>query len=203
VIDVGSIDWEKMNGLIPAVVQDAGTGRLLMLAFMNREALDRTIQTGKATFWSRTRNMIWCKGETSGNFLAVRSLHLDCDKDSVLVVAAPAGPTCHTGRKSCFLEDGELVGPEFLGHLERLIARRREDAPEGSYTARLFREGMAKIAKKVGEEAVEVVVSAGQERRNSVEETADLLYHLLVFLNQRDIRLDEVMGELQRRHLNR
>jgi len=203
VIDVGSIDWEKMNGLIPAVVQDAGTGRLLMLAFMNREALDRTIQTGKATFWSRTRNTIWCKGETSGNFLAVRSLHLDCDKDSVLVVAAPAGPTCHTGRKSCFLEDREFVGPEFFGHLERLIARRREDAPEGSYTARLFREGMAKIAKKVGEEAVEVVVSAGQERRNSVEETADLLYHLLVFLNQRDIRLDEVMGELQRRHLNR
>lgn len=201
-IDAASIDWGKMNGLIPAVVQDAETGRLLMLAFMNREALERTLETGKATFWSRTRNSLWCKGETSGNFLAVRSLHLDCDRDSVLVVAQPAGPTCHTGNTSCFVEDRQFVGPEFLGYLERVIARRRSEAPEGSYTAKLFRQGMAKIAKKVGEEAVEVVVSAGQERRNSIEETADLLYHLLVFLNQREIKLHDVMQELARRHLD-
>jgi len=199
-LDPQTIDWRKLDGLVPAVVQDSRSGRILMLGFMNREALERTQQTGLATFWSRSRKKLWCKGETSGNYLQVRSAHTDCDRDSVLLLVDPKGPACHKGTTSCFFEDQEFPGLEFLFYLSDLIRRRRETPVKDSYTSKLFSEGMAKIAKKLGEEAVEVVVSAGQDRSRSIEETADLIYHLLVFLEERGIRLEEVVEELKRRH---
>ena len=199
-LDAATLDWSKLDGLLPAVVQDARSGRILMLAFMNREALEKTQQTRLATFWSRSRKKLWCKGETSGNFLEVKSAHTDCDRDCVLLLVEPRGPACHTGAVSCFLEDGELPGLEFLFYLSELVRKRRQAPVEGSYTSKLFSEGMTKIAKKLGEEAVEVVVSAGQDRSRSIEESADLVYHLLVFLEERGIRFEEVVAELKRRH---
>jgi phosphoribosyl-AMP cyclohydrolase / phosphoribosyl-ATP pyrophosphohydrolase len=199
-VDIEGLDWEKMDGLVPAVVQHARSGRVLMLAFMNREALAKTLETGLATFWSRSRGKLWCKGETSGNVLRLQSIHTDCDRDSLLLNVEPVGPTCHQGTTSCFLADGEHPGMEFISYLSDLIQKRRREVPENSYTATLFRGGMTRIAKKVGEEAVEVVVSAGEERPRSIEESADLIYHLLVFLEQREIKLPEVVDELKRRH---
>jgi phosphoribosyl-AMP cyclohydrolase / phosphoribosyl-ATP pyrophosphohydrolase len=198
-VNIEQLDWEKMGGLVPVVVQHARSGRVLMLAFMNREALAKTLETRLATFWSRTRGKLWCKGETSGNVLRVQSLHTDCDRDSILLNVEPVGPTCHKGTTSCFLADQEHPGVGFLSYLSDLIRKRRQDLPESSYTARLFRDGMTRIARKLGEEAVEVVVSAGEERQRSVEESADLIYHLLVFLEQREIPLNEVVDELKRR----
>jgi phosphoribosyl-ATP pyrophosphohydrolase/phosphoribosyl-AMP cyclohydrolase len=199
-LDVETLDWTKLGGLLPAVVQDARSGRILMLAFMNKEALGKTQETGLATFWSRSRQKLWCKGETSGAFLEVKSVHTDCDRDSVLLLVEPKGPACHTGTTSCFFEDGERPGLEFLFYLSELIRRRHETPVENSYTSRLFSKGISKIAKKLGEEAVEVVVSAGQTKQRSIEETADLVYHLLVFLEERGIGLGEIVTELQRRH---
>lgn len=199
-MNIDELDWEKAGGLIPAVVQDRRSGRMLMLAYMNREALQKTMETRLATFWSRSRRKLWCKGETSGNYLRVTSLHTDCDQDSLLVLVDPQGPACHRGTTSCFLEDDRSVGLEFLVSLADLIKRRREQRPAESYTSRLFEEGIHKIAKKLGEEAIEVVVSAGQERQRSVEESADLLYHLLVFLEERGVGIDEVVAELEKRH---
>lgn len=198
-LDAGTLDWKKLDGLLPAVVQDARSGRILMLAFMNKEALEKTQQTRLATFWSRSRRKLWCKGETSGNYLEVKSLHTDCDRDSVLLLVEPRGPACHTGTLSCFLEDRQLPGLEFLFYLSELIRKRREAPVPGSYTSRLFSEGISKITKKLGEEAVEVVVSAGQDRQRSIEESADLVYHLLVFLEERRIGLGEVVEELKGR----
>ncbi|MFB3903891.1 MAG: bifunctional phosphoribosyl-AMP cyclohydrolase/phosphoribosyl-ATP diphosphatase HisIE [Acidobacteriota bacterium] len=199
-MDPNQIDWSKLGGLVPAVVQDRRSGRLLMLAFMNREALERTLETKLATFWSRSRQKLWCKGETSGNYLEVRSIHTDCDSDSVLLLVDPRGPACHAGTRSCFFPDNFFSGLEFFAFLADLIRQRREQRPPDSYTTRLFEDGITRIAKKLGEEAVEVVVSAGEDKRRSVEETADLLYHLLVFLQERGISLEEVIGELERRH---
>ncbi len=199
---LAELDWEKQSGLLPAIVQERATGRVLMLGWMNREALAKTRATGLATFWSRSRQSLWVKGETSGNSLRVLELRPDCDGDALLVVAEPAGPTCHRGTVSCFGGDDDFTGLEFLGALEKTVKTRKERPIPGSYTSQLFSAGLAEIAKKVGEEAVELVVSALQERRRTVEEAADLLYHLLVFLEKRDVRLTEVVGELERRTRN-
>jgi len=199
-LDPNTIDWSKLGGLAPAIVQDSRSGRLLMLAFMNKESLERTLATGLATFWSRSRGQLWCKGETSGNYLHVKSIHTDCDRDSILLLVEPRGPACHLGTTSCFLPDNCFSGLEFLAHLSDLIRKRKEQMPDDSYTASLFRGGLSKIAQKVGEEAVEVVVSAGEEKQRSVQEAADLLYHLLVFLEQRGISVWDVVDELERRH---
>ena len=200
-MDVKQLDWEKTDGLIPAIVQDDGSGRILMLGFMSPEALEKTLETELVTFWSRSRKTLWTKGETSGNHLKLKKISHDCDADALLVVADPAGPCCHRGTLSCFASDDEFSGLEFLGYLERLIADRRRDMPPDSYTTELFTRGLAQIAKKVGEEAVEVVLSASEEKQRSIEETADLLYHLLVFLNEREVAFGEVLEELHTRHL--
>jgi phosphoribosyl-ATP pyrophosphohydrolase/phosphoribosyl-AMP cyclohydrolase len=202
-MDNKQLDWKKMNGLIPAIVQDGATGRVLMLGFMNEEALEKTLESRRVTFWSRSRKSLWTKGETSGNYLELEEVRQDCDNDSLLVVAQPQGPCCHRGTLSCFAGDDEYSGLEFLGYLERLIAKRRKEMPEGSYTTKLFAKGLPEIAKKVGEEAVEVVLSASQEKQRSIEESADLLYHLLVFLTQREITLGDVMEELRSRSPSR
>ena len=199
--EAAQLDWEKIGELVPAVVQDAATGRLLMLAYMNREALDETIKTGWVTFWSRSRNELWTKGATSGSYLKLKAIRSDCDGDALLIQAEPQGPTCHRGTRACFSADEEFWGLEFVAHLERIILDRKERKPEGSYATRLFEQGLPEISKKLGEEAVEVIVSAAQSRQRSVEESADLMYHWLVFLAERGIGLDEVVGELKRRHL--
>jgi len=199
-LDPNQLDWTKLGGLVPAIVQDQRNGRLLMLAFMNRKAFEKTVETKLATFWSRSRQKLWCKGETSGNYLEVKSIHTDCDADSILLLVEPRGPACHLGTKSCFFPDNFFSGLEFLGYLADLIKQRKAEMPQDSYTTELFEGGMTRIAKKLGEEAVEVVVSAGEDKQRSVEETADLLYHLLVFLQERGISLREVIGELERRH---
>ncbi len=171
-----------------------------MLGFMNREAMAETQRSGLVTFWRRTRQTLWTKGETSGNRLRVEEIRPDCHRDALLVVALPEGPTCHTGALSCFGRDQDRVGLEFLGVLERLIQSWRRQMPEDSYTAPLFRSGLPHICRKLGEETVETIVSAMQDRQSSVGESADLLYHLLVFLTQREISLRELMEELSRRH---
>ncbi|MCH8321030.1 MAG: bifunctional phosphoribosyl-AMP cyclohydrolase/phosphoribosyl-ATP diphosphatase HisIE [Acidobacteria bacterium] len=198
-MDIKQLDWKKMKGLIPAIVQDGSTGRVLMLGFMNQEALEKTLESRRVTFWSRSRETLWTKGETSGNYLQLEEVRHDCDKDALIVVAEPQGPCCHRGTLSCFAGDDEFSGLEFLGYLERLIASRKEEMPEGSYTSALFAKGLPEIAKKVGEEAIEVVLSSGQEKKRSIEESADLLYHLLVFLTQREVTLRDVMEELRSR----
>lgn len=194
-----NLDWEKNGGLVPVIVQDSSSGRVLMLGYMNREALDKTIETGLVTFWSRGRKELWTKGETSGNYLKLKTMRHDCDADTLLVIAQPTGPACHQGTRSCF-GDEPATDLEFLDDLEKLIENRKKEMPEGSYTSKLFTAGLPEILKKLGEEAVEVVVSATQSRERTVQETADLLYHLLVFLVQQEIRLADVITELERRH---
>lgn len=194
------LDWNKSDGLLPAVVQDAVSGQVLMLAYMNDAALSKTVETGRVTFWSRSRKELWTKGETSGNYLHLVEIRTDCDSDALLILAKPEGPTCHRGTTSCFKEGPEEFGFPFLSYLENLVADRRRNLPAGSYTTELFTRGMNQICKKLGEEAVEVVVSANQELGRSVEESADLIYHLLVFLAERGVRLEEVIGELKARH---
>ena len=197
---VEQIDWDKTQGLIPAGVQAADTGRVLMLGYMNQEAIDETNSTGFVTFWSRSRQRIWQKGETSGNRLELRRLYLDCDRDTVLVIARPMGPTCHTGRRSCFQEDQNISSFEFLPYLERFLSSRQEVLPEKSYTARLLKEGEAAICRKIGEEALEVMLSTREERQRTIEEAADLLYHLIVLLISRGQSLQDVIAELRSRH---
>lgn len=194
------INWEKVKGLIPAVVQDSSSGQVLMLGYMNEQALQKTLESGWVTFWSRSRSRLWVKGETSGNRLRFVEARRDCDGDALLVLAKPSGPTCHRGTRSCFAGDLDFSGLEILAHLERVVQARKENPPQRSYTAALFRKGLSEIAKKCGEEAVEVVVSAWQDRCRTVEESADLLFHLMVLLAEREIPLAEVMGELQQRH---
>jgi phosphoribosyl-ATP pyrophosphohydrolase/phosphoribosyl-AMP cyclohydrolase len=194
------IDWSKGNGLVPAIVQDHRSGRVLMLGFLNQDALEQTIHSGRVTFWSRTKKRLWLKGETSGNFLSVVEIRSDCDNDALLIIAEPDGPTCHREKISCFGEDNQFAALEILGHLQEVIRSRRTTNPENSYTARLFRKGSGEILKKLGEEAVELVVAANQGPRRVVEETADLLYHLLVFLEQNEVSLGQVMQELSSRH---
>ena len=194
------IDFEKMGGLVPAIIQDNVTRKVLMLGFMNKEAYDKTVETGKVTFWSRTRNCLWTKGETSGNFLNVKEILLDCDKDTLLIKARPDGPVCHTGADTCWNEQNS-VDLNFLSYLQDFIDRRYKEMPEGSYTTSLFKSGVNRMAQKVGEEAVETVIEAtnGTDDR-LIYEASDLIYHLIVLLTSKGHRIEELAAELVKRH---
>ena len=194
------IDFEKMDGLVPAIIQDNVTRKVLMLGFMNKEAYDKTVETGKVTFWSRTRNCLWTKGETSGNFLNVKEILLDCDKDTLLIKAKPEGPVCHTGADTCWNEQNS-VDLNFLSYLQDFIDRRFKEMPEGSYTTSLFKSGVNRMAQKVGEEAVETVIEAtnGTDDR-LIYEASDLIYHLIVLLTSKGHRIEELAAELVKRH---
>jgi phosphoribosyl-ATP pyrophosphohydrolase/phosphoribosyl-AMP cyclohydrolase len=197
------LDWTKGDGLLPAVVQDALDGRVLMLGYMNEAALRRTLAEGRVTFFSRSRNELWTKGETSGHFLHVVQVTADCDADTLLVLAHPVGPTCHKGTPTCFAEaqDPAVSRIAFLGSLQATIARRIAENPDGSYTARLYASGVGRIAQKVGEEGVETALAAvTRDDAELVGECADLLYHLLVLLKARSLTLEQVVQELAARH---
>jgi phosphoribosyl-ATP pyrophosphohydrolase/phosphoribosyl-AMP cyclohydrolase len=193
-----SIDFDKSGGLVPVIVQDAQSLRVLMLGYMNKDALEKTKATGFVTFFSRSKNRLWQKGETSGNVLKVVEIRADCDDDALLVLAGALGPTCHTGRVSCF---GENNGASLsvLGDLEKTIQDRKTCAPEESYTASLFAQGLSRIAQKVGEEGVEVALAGATEAGNLTDEAADLLYHLIVLLAARDLSLNAVLDVLKKR----
>jgi phosphoribosyl-AMP cyclohydrolase / phosphoribosyl-ATP pyrophosphohydrolase len=195
-----SPDFNKTpDGLVPAIVQDARTSKVLMLGYMNAEALAATRESGRVTFFSRSKQRLWTKGETSGHYLHVRNMALDCDGDAILIKAEPDGPTCHTGADTCWNETNEHPG--FLYQLQSVVQNRKANAPEGSYTAKLFAAGTAKIAQKVGEEAVETVIEAMKDDRTSLlSETADLLYHLLVLLAHKGVALEDVEAILRERH---
>lgn len=195
-----TLDFEKMGGLIPAIVQDNNTNKVLMLGFMNEEALKQTLSSGKVTFFSRTKNRLWMKGETSGNTLSVVSITPDCDNDTLLIKAIPAGPVCHKGTDTCFGEKNE-EDILFLKYLQNFIERRRHEMPEGSYTTTLFQKGINRMAQKVGEEAVETVIEAtnGTEDR-LIYEASDLIYHLIVLLTSKGLRIDDLARELKKRH---
>ena len=195
-----TLDFEKMGGLIPAIVQDNNTNKVLMLGFMNEEALKLTLSSGKVTFFSRTKNRLWMKGETSGNTLSVVSITPDCDNDTLLIKAIPAGPVCHKGTDTCFGEKNE-EDILFLKYLQNFIERRRHEMPEGSYTTTLFQKGINRMAQKVGEEAVETVIEAtnGTEDR-LIYEPSDLIYHLIVLLTSKGLRIDDLARELKKRH---
>jgi len=199
-LDIKSLKFDE-RGLIPAIVQDAGTREVLTLAYMNAESLARTVETGQTWFWSRSRNELWHKGETSGNTQSVVSLACDCDNDAIVVLVEPAGPACHTGARSCFdlkTEDEDLG--LLLATLYELIESRERDRPEGSYTTYLFSQGLDKILKKVGEESAETIIAAKNEDGTRLtSEVADLVYHLLVLLVARGVSLDEVREELAKR----
>jgi phosphoribosyl-ATP pyrophosphohydrolase/phosphoribosyl-AMP cyclohydrolase len=201
--DIDTLEWQKMNGLLPAIVQDAFDGRVLMQAYMNRESLARSLDSGSVTFWSRSRAELWTKGETSGNRLELVAIHADCDRDCLLVLATPTGPACHRGTDTCFDDEENTVVPElaFLASLERLIAQRDSERPADSYTTKLFEAGIKRIAQKVGEEGVETALAAAAgEQVELVNESADLLYHLLVLLRARGLTLSDITGALQSRH---
>lgn len=204
--DVARLDWDKGGGLLPAVVQDADSARVLMLGFVNREALRQTLAERRVTFYSRTRGALWTKGGTSGHFLELVDASVDCDRDTLLLLARPTGPVCHTGAADCFGQapvtaTGRL---QFLPRLEQVIAERVAGRPEGSYTARLFAEGPARIAQKVGEEGVELALAAvGDDDAKVVGEAADLLYHVMLLLRGRGLSLADVAAELEARHASR
>ncbi len=194
------IDFEKMNGLVPAIIQDATTRKVLMLGFMNEEAYRTTIETRHVTFWSRTRQTLWTKGETSGNYLNLVDMKIDCDNDTLLVQVIPDGPTCHTGTDTCWGEDNDANPVLFLTELQDFINKRHEEMPEGSYTTKLFRDGVNRIAQKVGEEALETVIEATSGGDKLTYEASDLLYHLIVLLTAKGLRIEDVVSELQQRH---
>jgi phosphoribosyl-ATP pyrophosphohydrolase/phosphoribosyl-AMP cyclohydrolase len=195
------IDFEKCGGLVPAIIQDAQTKNVLMLGYMNQEALDKTLETKKVTFWSRSRNCLWTKGETSGNFLHMVDIKIDCDNDTLLVKANPDGPTCHTGTDTCWGEVNEQNPLLFLTELQDFINRRHDEMPEGSYTTKLFKDGINKIAQKVGEEALETVIEVTNGTlEHLVYEASDLLYHLVVMLASKGLRIEQVAEELHKRH---
>jgi histidine biosynthesis bifunctional protein hisIE len=195
------IDFSKMNGLVPAIVQDARTKTVLMLGFMNSEAYEKTIATKKVTFYSRSRDRLWTKGETSGNFLEMVSIQNDCDHDSLLIKAVPCGPICHTGSDTCWGEKNDVNPLLFLTFLEDFIEKRHLEMPEGSYTTSLFKDGINRIAQKVGEEALEMVIEAVNGSNDRLlYEAADMLYHLVVLLTEKGLRFEEVVRELQVRH---
>ena len=196
-----NIDFEKMGGLVPAIIQDATTKTVLMLGYMNKEAFDKTVETKKVTFYSRSRQCLWTKGETSGNFLELVDIKVDCDNDTLLVKANPTGPTCHTGNDTCWGEKNEKNPLLFLTYLQDFINRRHEEMPEGSYTTSLFKDGLNRMAQKVGEEALEAVIEAvnGTNER-LVYEGSDMLYHLIVLLTAKGLRIEDLAAELQVRH---
>ena len=194
------LDFEKMNGLIPAIIQDNYTQKVLMLGFMNKEAYEKTMETGKVTFFSRTKNRLWTKGEESGNFLHVVSVKADCDNDTLLIMVHPEGPGCHKGTDTCWGDKNEQ-DIMFLKELQDFIDRRRQEMPEKSYTTSLFNSGVNKMAQKVGEEAVETILEAcnGTDER-LIYEGADLLYHLIVLLTYKGYRIEDLARELKERH---
>lgn len=194
------IDFKKYNdGLVPAIVQDIATSKVLMLGFMNEDALHKTEETGKVTFFSRTKNRLWTKGEESGNFLELKSMSVDCDNDTLLIKVHPVGPVCHTGADTCWSEKNH--SDNFLLYLEEIIALRRKASVDESYVAKLFAKGMNKIAQKVGEEAVELVIEAKDNNEELfLNEAADLMFHYLVLLNAKGYKLQDVISILQKRH---
>ncbi|MGY8985207.1 MAG: bifunctional phosphoribosyl-AMP cyclohydrolase/phosphoribosyl-ATP diphosphatase HisIE [Sphingomonadales bacterium] len=199
--DAATLNWEKANGLIPAIIQDNETKTVLMLGFMNAEALSKTIETGLVTFYSRTRDTLWVKGETSGNHLKLFSLKADCDRDTILVEANPVGPTCHKGWETCF-NDTNTSGVGFLNTLNQTITQRAKDKPEESYTAKLISKGTKRIAQKVGEEAVEVVLAATTgDKEELINESADLLYHLMVLWQAEGVEMNKVTDCLKKRSI--
>lgn len=196
-----NIDFEKTGGLVPAIIQDAKTRNVLMLGYMNEEAYKKTLATKHVTFWSRSRNCLWTKGETSGNYLNLVSMKVDCDNDTLLVRALPDGPTCHTGTDTCWGEDNHDTPLAFLSELQDFIDRRHEEMPEGSYTTKLFKDGVNKMAQKLGEEALETVIEATNgSNDNLIYEASDMLYHLIVLLTSKGLRIEDVVEELHRRH---
>ena len=195
------IDFEKCGGLVPAIIQDPNTKNVLMLGYMNQEAFEKTVATKKVTFWSRSRNCLWTKGETSGNYLNLIDIKVDCDNDTLLVKAIPDGPTCHTGTDTCWGEDNKENPLAFLTELQDFIDKRHEEMPEGSYTTKLFKDGINKIAQKVGEEALETVIEATNGTSDHlVYEASDLLYHLTVLLTSKGLRIEQIADELHKRH---
>ena len=196
-----NINFEKGGGLVPAIIQDAETKNVLMLGYMNQEAYEKTISTKKVTFWSRSRNCLWTKGETSGHFLHLVDIMVDCDNDTLLVKANPDGPTCHTGTDTCWGEENTQNPLLFLTELQDFINLRHEEMPEGSYTTKLFKDGINKIAQKVGEEALETVIEATNGTSDHlINEASDLLYHLVVMLTSKGMRIEQVADELHKRH---
>ena len=194
------LDFNKLGGLIPAIVQDAQTNVVLMLGFMNEEAYQKTLETNKVTFYSRTKQRLWTKGETSGNFLNVIKIFADCDNDTVLIKANPVGPACHTGADTCFGETNK-DGIYFLQYLQEFINRRFIEKPEGSYTTTLFEKGVNRMAQKVGEEAVETVIEATNGTDdNFIYEASDLIYHLIVLLTSKGYTIGDLAVELKKRH---
>ena len=200
--EIDALDFEKGDGLLPAIVQNAVSGRVLMLGYMNREALGKTIQTGKVTFWSRSKQRLWTKGETSENYLYFVDVAADCDRDALLVLANPQGPTCHLGRESCF---GDMApAHEFLAQLEKILAERKNASAQSSYTASLYARGTKRIAQKVGEEAVETALAATvHDREETINEASDLVYHLLVLLQKENLDWATIVANLKKRHLAR
>ena len=207
------IDFEKCGGLVPAIIQDAKTKNVLMLGYMNEEAYQKTIETKKVTFWSRSRNCLWTKGETSGNFLNLVDMKVDCDNDTLLVRAKPDGPTCHKGTDTCWGEENSPIHNAqsttnngdnpllFLTELQDFIDRRHEEMPEGSYTTSLFKDGVNRMAQKLGEEALEAVIEAvNGSKKKLVYEASDMLYHLIVLLTSKGLRIEDVAAELAQRH---
>ncbi len=203
-MNIEELDFEKGNGLIPAIIQDARTHQVLMLGYMNKEALQRTLDEKQITFYSRSKGRLWTKGETSGHTLQLVDIQSDCDSDTLLVLADPQGPTCHTGEQSCFhKKDFTSAGGNlsFLSELESLIKDRKANMPEGSYTTHLFTEGIDEIAQKVGEEAVETIIEAkNNSEKEFIGEVADLLYHLIVLLAEKETPLESIVQRLKERH---
>ena len=197
------LDWAKGDGLLPVIVQDAGNGRVLMLGYMNEEALAKTLSEGRVVFFSRSRQRLWLKGETSGNYLDLVEVSSDCDNDALLLLATPRGPTCHKGSDSCFADASETksLNLSFLCQLEETIQQRIAEKPDGSYTARLFAQGPSRIAQKVGEEGLETALATvTRDDQGVLSEAADLVYHLLLLLKSRNLSLRRVVEELQSRH---
>ncbi|MGR6979908.1 bifunctional phosphoribosyl-AMP cyclohydrolase/phosphoribosyl-ATP diphosphatase HisIE [Testudinibacter sp. P27/CKL/0425] len=202
-LNTQAIDWQKVDHLLPVIVQNAASCEVLMLGYMNQEALEKTLAENRVTFFSRTKQRLWTKGETSGNFLNVVDMSLDCDNDTLLILANPIGETCHTGAESCFHQFEQASQPDwiFFSKLERLIAARKGADPESSYTAHLYSRGTKRIAQKVGEEGVETALAATEHDRNEVIcEAADLAYHLTVLLQDQDLQWADVIGKLKERH---
>lgn len=194
------IDFKKMNGLVPAIIQDECTSKVLMLGYMNEKALAKTLETGKVTFFSRSKNRLWTKGEESGNFLNLVSISSDCDNDTLLIKVHPEGPVCHTGKDTCWGEsnEGDFA---FLKYLQEFIQKRFKEMPEGSYTTSLFKEGINRITQKVGEETIETIIEAiNGNKEGFIYEASDLIYHLIVLLTAQGLTLDDIGKELKRRH---
>ena len=199
-IDIEKIDFEKLNGLVPAIIIDQNTNQVLMLGFMNKEALSQTLDKKKVVFFSRTKNKLWLKGVTSNNYLNVISINTDCDNDTLLIYVKPDGPTCHTGSYSCFAEvDKNNI--QFLDYLFKLVKQRKIDLPENSYTTSLFNRGSDRIIQKVGEEAIETVIAAkNKDKEEIINEASDLLFHMFVMFADQGIEFSEIISNLQKRH---